>query len=110
MKKVRLAYIADKHQLRDEQSVTNRYKKIYAGLREELEKQGWLEGKNTPQPAEPVEKETVELTELDSEIIDYTVRKWKESGRAAEFLMLFREAEGEEDEILALEFLQLWLY
>ncbi len=52
-KKIRLGDIADKHQLRDEQSVTNRYKKITSELRAELEKQGWIGEMNTQkQPAE----------------------------------------------------------
>lgn len=36
-----LSDIADKHQLRDEQSVTNRFRKIAEKLRDELRKQGW---------------------------------------------------------------------
>lgn len=40
-KKIRLGDIADKHHLRDEQSITNRFRKIVAELRYELEKQGW---------------------------------------------------------------------
>jgi hypothetical protein len=44
-----LGDIADKHQLRDEQSVTRRFNKIMDGIRAELEKQGFIEGKNTPQ-------------------------------------------------------------
>jgi hypothetical protein len=39
-----LGDIADKHQLRDEQSVTNRYNRIMDGIRAELERQGFIEG------------------------------------------------------------------
>lgn len=38
-----LADIADKHQLQDEQSVTNRFRKIVDGIRAELKKQGWID-------------------------------------------------------------------
>ena len=107
--KIRLADIADKHQLRDEQSVTNRFRKIVAALRAELEKQGWIGDAPTQEPTEPSEKDMPELTDLDHQIIDYAVRKWKESGKAAEFYMLFRDGKYV-DERLILEFLKIWLY
>jgi hypothetical protein len=37
-----LGDIADKHQLRDEQSVSNRFRKIMDGIRAELERQGLI--------------------------------------------------------------------
>jgi hypothetical protein len=37
------ADIADKLQLRDEQSVDSNYRRIIGGLRSELVKQGWIE-------------------------------------------------------------------
>lgn len=41
--KIRLGNIADRHQLRDEQSVTNRFRKIIEDVRTELKKNGWIE-------------------------------------------------------------------
>ncbi len=108
-RKIRFGDIADKHQLRDEQSVTNRYRRIVANLREELERQGWLEGKHTPKLPEAAEKETPELMELDREIIDYAIQKWKKSGLPAEIYMLFREVKTVDDKMI-IEFLKLILY
>jgi len=65
--KIRYGDIADKHQLRNEQSVTNRYRKIIAEVRAGLEKQGWIEGRHTPKFTEPIEKSKLELTDLDRE-------------------------------------------
>ena len=54
--KIRHGDVADRHQLRDEQSITNHYHKIIAEVRVALEKQGWIEGNNTLRLTEPTKK------------------------------------------------------
>lgn len=107
--KIRYGDIADKYQLRDEQSVTNRFRKIAAGLMVELKKEGWIDGEHASKPADTTEKDKPELTALDCEIISYAVHKWRESGLPAEMHMLFREVKVI-DERMVLEFMRLWLY
>lgn len=107
--KIRYGDIADKHQLRDEQSVTNRYKQIVAELRMQLEWYGWIYGENTPPLSKPAEKDIVNLTDLDLRIIYYAICKWCESKNTTEFHMLFRDTKVVDNKFV-IEFLRLWLY
>jgi hypothetical protein len=103
-----LGDIADKHQLRDEQSVTNRFRKIVDGIRLELEKQGWLEGEHTPEVAESPPKDDG-LNEIDRAVIDYAIKRWEKSGKLADFHMLFSNAKCSRNGLI-LEYLKLWIY
>ena len=87
------------------QSVDDNARRAVKILRTVLEKQGWIEDKHTPELIKPAEKDKLKLTDLDSEIIDYAVRKWQKSGKAVEFHMLFRDRKYV-DERLILEFLK----
>ncbi|GHU81774.1 hypothetical protein AGMMS50284_2690 [Clostridia bacterium] len=103
-----LGDIADKHQLRDEQSVTNRFRKIVEGIRIELEKQGLIEGEHTPKQSEPLPKDDC-LNEIDCAVIAYAVRKWRKSGEESVLHMMPRDEWGNDDRCVW-EYLKLWLY
>jgi DNA-directed RNA polymerase specialized sigma subunit len=51
-----LSELADDMQLRDNQSVTARFRKLIGILAVEMEKLGWIEGENTPKLTEKVEE------------------------------------------------------
>jgi DNA-directed RNA polymerase specialized sigma subunit len=103
-----LGDIADKHQLRDEQSVTNRFRKIVNGIRVELERRGLIDGEHTPKAVEFPPKDDG-MNETDRAVIDYAVKQREKSGKQAGFHMLFSE-EKQTDKGLSLAFLKLWLY
>jgi DNA-directed RNA polymerase specialized sigma subunit len=90
------------------EAVNERFKRVARQIKDELEKQGWIEGENTPKLSESAEKED-DLTDIDRDVVDYAVRKWQASGDYAAIHVLHRD-EWVENEKLVREFLKLWLY
>jgi len=100
------AMIAAHSQVGSVDAVNKRFKQIIRKIKDELEKQGWIEGKNTPKLSEsPSEK--IRVSKAAFETIAYAVRKWEQSGKP-EFNMVFNFAE-EVDGRMVLEFLGLWV-
>ena len=91
------------------QSVDKNVRRAISLLRKELEKSGWIEGKDTPKFIDATKDEMQELTDIDCEIIQYANHKWLESGKQAEFHLLIRN-EWSKSELFVRELLKLWLY
>ena len=91
------------------QAVDENARRAVALLRSELEKANWIEGKNTPKVTKEPEANPHELTKNDCEIIEYAIYKWRESGKTAEFHILFHE-ELLDNSKMHQKFLKLWLY
>ena len=101
------AMIAANSQIGSVDAVNKRFKQIVHRIKDELEKQGWVEGENTPKLSES-SSEKLRISEAAFEAIAYAVRKWEKSGKP-DFKMIFNFAE-EVDGRLVLEFLGLWVY
>ena len=99
--------IAAHSQIGSVDAVNKRFKQIIRKIKDELEKQGWVEGENTPKLSEsPSEK--IRINKATFETIAYAVRRREWSGKL-EFNMIFNCAE-EVDGRMVLEFLGLWVY
>jgi len=77
-------------------------------LRTELEKAGWIEGKNSSELTKPTGY-LPKLDAVDIDVIEYAIRKWRTSGKVADFHILF-QSDQMVGETLFLEILKVWLY
>ena len=101
------AMIAAQSQIGSVDAVNKRFKQIVRKIMGELEKQGWIEGENTPKLSEsPSEK--IRISRAAFETIAYAVRKWERSGKS-DFNMVFNFTEEVEGRVV-LEHLGLWVY
>jgi len=101
------AMIAAHSQIGSVDAVNKRFKQIVCKIKDELERQGWVEGENTPKLSEsPSEK--IRISKAAFETIAYAVRKWEQSGKP-DYNMIFNFAE-EVDGRMVEEFLGLWVY
>jgi len=99
--------IAAHSQIGSVDAVNKRFKQIVRKLKDELEKQAWIEGENTPKLSES-SSEKIQISKIVFETVAYAVRKGEQSG-AADFNMIFNFAEEAGDRMV-LEFLGLWVY
>jgi len=101
------AMIAAHSQIGSVDAVNKRFKQIIRKIKDELEKQGWIEGENTPKLSES-SSEKIRISKATFETIAYAVRRWEQSGKP-DFNMIFSYTE-EVDGRMAEEFLGLWVY
>ena len=92
-----------------QEAVNENFRSAVAIVRTKLEKEHWIEGENTPELPNTVCETTLELTDLDSEVIKYAKNKLQQSGKYADHHILPNDVQIE-DEISIREFLRLWLY
>ncbi|MDR3239012.1 MAG: hypothetical protein LBT44_02860 [Clostridiales bacterium] len=99
--------IAAHSQIGSIDAVNKRFKQLVHKIKDELERQGWIEGENAPKLPEPPPL-TFPINRAAFETIAYAVHKWEQSGKP-DFNMIFDAAEGADGKVV-LEFLALWLY
>ena len=101
------AMIAAHSQIGSVNAINKRFKQIVHRIKDELEKQGWVEGENTPKLSEsPSEK--IRISRAAFETIACAVRKWEKSCKP-NFNMIFNLAEDVDGRVVR-EFLGLWVY
>jgi len=100
------AMIAAHSQIGSVDAVNKRFKQIVRKLKDEFEKQGWIEGENTPKLSELSSKK-IRISKTAFETIAYAVRKGEQSGNL-DFNMIFNFAE-KVDGRMVVEFLGLWV-
>ena len=93
----------------EQEAVNENFRSAAAIVRTELEKAHWIEGINTPKLDKPTDDEASDLTDIDYEIVEYAIRKWRESGKSFEFHVL-QSSECKSKEHFIRSFLRLWLY
>ena len=98
--------IAAHSQIGSVDAINKRFKQIIRRIKDELEKQGWVEGENTPKLSESPSKK-IHVSKAAFETIAYAVRRWEQSGKP-DFNMIFNFAE-EVDGRRVVEFLGLWV-
>ena len=91
------------------QSVDKNVRRAISLLRTELEKSGWIEGKNTPKSIGATKDEIQELTDIDCGIIQYAICKWRKNSKTAEFHILIRDERVSGSKVIR-DFIKLWLY
>jgi len=91
------------------QAVDENARRAVALLRIELEKSGWIEGKNTPKSLDATKADTHELSDIDCGVIEYSIRRLQKFGNTAEFHILIKDEWASGRRVIR-GFLKLWLY